>query len=496
MIRRLSVLILSTGLGLALVLAPTATSAEDEPQPNPVDTIIKQVQDLVAPKNVQTADHADAPDPPAEDDDIPTNETENPVGPDHGSTRGIEAFLAGTSLLGLNHDNATINDDDSAVADSTLLSLGGTKILGTNADSTGGAGPGPGTNEDTFNPLGPLCAGTGGALCADVLYSESRATNDGTTSTSQARSGVLNACLGGTDTDQTNGCDGLVGAGALESEANAQRDLATGETTADATYTAADPCISVAASAEDCLVGATALYSHGDANSGDGGGDGTANRNSFVAGLAVGGGDPNADPLITEPTDLSIPDGCTGALVLECLFLNQGETYLGPGLAGTAQDALKLAVLNIIPVPGTPGVTIPVLGVNVGHTETLVHNDGRDPDGDDPDGDDPDGDEPDGDDPDGDDPDGDDPDGDDPDGDDPDGDDPDGDDPDGDDPDGDDADEDEDADEDADNDADDDRALPGTGGPSSALLAIGMLGIGLGAGTIAYGRRPRKTGAN
>ena len=55
-------------------------------------------------------------------------------------------------------------------------------------------------------------------------------------------------------------------------------------------------------------------------------------------------------------------------------------------------------------------------------------------------------------------------------------------------------DEDEDADEDEDEDGDedgDDRALPGTGGPSSALLALGLLGVGLGGATIAYGRRPR-----
>src|SRR5687768_3072028 len=70
MIRRLSVLILSAGLSLALVLAPSASSA-DESTPNPVDQVVKTVQDLVEPKDVQTADHADAPDPPAEDDDLP-----------------------------------------------------------------------------------------------------------------------------------------------------------------------------------------------------------------------------------------------------------------------------------------------------------------------------------------------------------------------------------------------------------------------------------------
>ena len=454
MIRRLSVLVMSTGLGLALVLAPSASSAEDEAQPNPVEQVIKTVQDVVSPKNVQTADHADAPDPPASDDDIPSNETVNPVGPDHGSTRGLNIKLGGQDVLGLNHDNATINDDGSATADSTLLSLGGSEVIGTHADSTG-------DSEDTFNPLAPLCAGTEGQLCAELLYSESYATNDGTTSSSTARSGIINACLGGTDIDQTNGCDGPVGAGVFTSDAHAERDLASGQTQATAETQAVGLCLQP--EGDSCALGASLIESEGSADSG--GADPSATRDSQVLGLEGGG---ESHPIITDPTDFSLPPGCP-IPSLACLFFNQGETYLGPGLAGTAQDAILLSVLVTEQFP-------PLAEVGVGHTETLVHN----PDGDDPDGDDPDGDDPDGDDPDGDDPDGDDPDGDDPDGDDPDGDDPDGD----------------DSDERSDADEGDDRALPGTGGPSAALLALGMLGIGLGSGIIAYGRRPRKTGAN
>ena len=127
MIRRLSVLIMSIGLSLALVLAPTASSA-DETTPNPVVEDPSKGQEPRQPKNVQAA--VDAPDPPAPTTTSPPNETENPVGPDHGSTRGLETAFLGIDLVGLNHDNATIEDDDRATADSTALSLLGTELAG------------------------------------------------------------------------------------------------------------------------------------------------------------------------------------------------------------------------------------------------------------------------------------------------------------------------------------------------------------------------------
>src|SRR5688572_27790467 len=108
MIRRLSVLIMSIGLSLALVLAPTASSADDEPTPNPVTKTLQKVKNLVTPNNVQAA--VDAPEPPASDDDTSPNETENPVGPDHASTRGLDTRILTQGILGLNTNNATIND--------------------------------------------------------------------------------------------------------------------------------------------------------------------------------------------------------------------------------------------------------------------------------------------------------------------------------------------------------------------------------------------------
>ena len=335
MIRRLSVLIMSTGLGLALVLAPTATSAEDEPQPNPVEKVVKQVQDLVAPKNVQTA--VDATDPPASDDDSPGNETQNPVGPDHASTRGVDVALIETGLLGVNHDSATVNDDDSSSADSTLLSIGGTKVIGTHADSNG-------RQRGLVQHPRPRVRRLRAAHCAPrLLYSESYASNDGTTSSATARSGILNACLGGSDTDQTNGCDGVVGAGLtpVRRERRARPGAPVRPRPARATSAWAP------ASWRRPKAAAWVLPPSGPTVKRIPAGWLRPPSAGPTCSASPSTVTPNANPLITEPTDLSLPPGCPDSFSLSCLFLNQGETYLGPGLlAGTAQDALLLTLLK------------------------------------------------------------------------------------------------------------------------------------------------------
>ena len=114
MIRRLSVLVMSVGLSTALVLAPTASSA-DETTPNPVVKTLQKVKTLVSPKNVQAA--VDAPEPPASDDDISTQRDPEPgrTGPrDHARAERLQPLIR--SLVGLNHNNATVNDDDTTTA--------------------------------------------------------------------------------------------------------------------------------------------------------------------------------------------------------------------------------------------------------------------------------------------------------------------------------------------------------------------------------------------
>ena len=359
--------------------------------------------------------------PPSSDSDLPGNETVDPVGPDHGSTQGAVVKIGDQEIAGVGNDNATVNDDDSTTADSSLLTLGGQEILGTHASSTG-------TNESHFgNPLAPVCVGSDGAVCLTVLYADAYATDNGSTSHSQSRSGIANACLGGTSTDPNATCDGPIALGAATSQAQANRNQSSGQTTASSMFEAANLCLQPDPITGACTVGASALHSEGQSDSGTDSTSSSASRSSYLL-----GGDLLGTSLgpVSDPTDLSIQPQCADPSLL-CLFLNQGESYVDSGIAGHAQDALKLTVL--------PGALD--LFAGVGRTETLVHNDGGNatppsmpPPGDEPNG--PNGsDETDG--------------------------------------------------------PEDNAALPNTGGPWSGLLALGLIGIAAGSFAVAFGRRER-----
>ena len=333
MIRKLSVLVMTLGLGLALGLAPSASSAADEPQPNPVKKVIEKIQDIVKPSNVHAA-AVEAPEPPASDDDSPGNETVNPSSPDHAANDGVEAGIGTLNLLGANRDNATVNDDDTTSADSTALSLLGLELIGAHATSGG-------TTEDHFgDPLSPLCEASGGAACLGLIFSDAQASNDGTTAQATSKSGVADVCALGSDPGGESCAGGLLSLGAATGTSTISRDVATGQTVADSNFSTVGVCLTP--SLLGCGLAVDVLGSFGHADSG--GLSSSADRGSFLLSLGTEN-NPNGF-VIEDPLDLSIPPGCDGGLLqIECLFLNQGETFLGPLVGGTAQDALKLGLL-------------------------------------------------------------------------------------------------------------------------------------------------------
>lgn len=415
----------------AAVMSISAGPASAATSPDPVGDLINGVTSLLQPaatKAAPTKSAVSAPAPQSPSGTSAGNTTTPPQPPDHGSAKGVEVKIGTQPVVGVGNNNATVNDDDSTTAESQLLTLGGNSILGAKAASTG-------DNHDAFDPLAPitsaLCDGSGGAACLNVLYATADATDDGKTSHSLSRSGITNACVGGTNTDPTAACNGPVSLAALSSSGQADRDQASGRTTASSLFDAANLCVQRDPITGLCAVGVGALHSEGQSDSG--GATPSASRSSYLLDLQLGGMDLGR---VDDPTDLSIQPACANPSLL-CLFLNQGETYLAPGIAGHVQDALKATVL-----PGTLD-----LFAGVGHTETLVHNDGGNPPGnpsnppkgpkDDDNGDGDDN----------------------------------GDDNNG------------------------DAALPDTGGPWSGLLALGLFGVAAGSFVVAGARRPaRKLG--
>ena len=287
------------------------------------------------------------PSAPVSDDDSPGHETEDPAPPDHGSAQVIDADLGGDDSADVAESSGTVADDDSTSGDATVLALGGEEVIGAHAGSGG-------TEEaHEGDPLAPLCAGSQGQVCLRILYADAWATDDGSTSHAESQSGVAAACLGGGSADPAADCDGPVWAGAGQSHAESERDQNSGRTTANSSSSVAD------ADLGEGQVTAGAVQSRGEADSGSS--PGTASRESTVADLAVAGTPVEGE--ISDPFTLATPPGCT-APSLVCVFANQGETFIGEGIAGHAQEALHVEALD--------GAIL----TQTGTSETLVHNDG------------------------------------------------------------------------------------------------------------------------
>ena len=346
----------------AMVVVIPMPSASAAVEPDPVEQLLNSLQSDPATEPAPTSDDASAPGaklatksspPPApsSDDDTAGHETADPVAPDHGRAEIADLDVDGNDVADVGHNNAAVQDDDSTTADSTILALGGQEIAGAHADSNG-------TQHDSFEPLAPLtdevCAGSGDQVCLRVLYADADATDDGSTSSSSSESGVTDVCLR-EDPDPTAAC--TVGAGVSNSEGEAQRNQRTGRTTASSESSPADACVQPGPTA--CAAGVDLVRSEGQSDSGNS--PGSASRDSYVVAGDLGGQQVGrAD----QPETISLPPDCRAANLL-CIFLNQGETYVGDGIAGHAQEAVGVSVL-----PDN------VVNLELGRTDSLVHNDG------------------------------------------------------------------------------------------------------------------------
>ncbi len=335
--------VLAGVVACGLLILGTSPAGAADPDPDPLAPVTGTVDELLAPVKDATGT---APAPrqngalPVEEDDDPDREATDPSGPDHGSGESADVDTGDQDVADVAGSDATVEDDDASSADATVLALGGNEILGAHADSAGTR------KQSAGDPLEPVCSGSDHALCVQLLYADAASTDGHST----ARSGVAAVCVGGTDDDATD-CDGQIGAGAVQSNGKVDRN-AHGRTRASSGSSAANACLQQDPLLGTCTVDADVVRSEGRSDS-----NGSASKDSQVLGAALDGTQV-ADT--REPTAVALPPECTSPSLL-CLFLNQGETYVGTRAAGHAVTALTATVLD--------GSVIATLA----HSETLVH---------------------------------------------------------------------------------------------------------------------------
>ncbi len=358
------------GVAVALVLTAAGPASAD-----PVGDLAGQLERQVgkAAQGVtggvggrrSTAQRPSSPPPaPSSQDEAPGNEVVDPTTPDHGGSTLADAQLGGESVLTAGRTRSDVDDDDSTRASSTLLALGGQRLIFADADSEGDQ------SDSQSGPADLGCDESEGQICLGLLYADANATDDGTTSHSESNTGVLVACLGSGQQGPTpQQCDGPIGAGVAQSGSRADRDQASGRTTASSETGLLVTCLGY--DGETCALEVAAVHSEGESDSG--GATSSASRDSSL--VLVGAGDDEILNLRAPAFLDEIPVGCDS---LVCVYRDQGETYLGDGIAGHAQEALRLQTFGLPTL--LPGMgEVPMFSLLVGRSETLVHNDGGEP---------------------------------------------------------------------------------------------------------------------
>jgi hypothetical protein len=240
----------------------------------------------------------------------------------------LEVDLGDQDVADVARSEASIDDDDRARSNATLLALGGQEIIGTQADSDGEG------ESHAGDPLAALCEGSEGQLCLRVLFADAYADEDADRSEALSQTGVADVCLGGNSSDQRAECAGPVGVKVATSKAHAERDKADGHTTSKGESAVVDVC--VGPEDDTCAVGAEVLKAESEASS-----DGTTNGESTIIGLELGNEERGS---LNEEAELEIQPDCAEPSIV-CAAANQGEAVVEEGLAKQSQDALNVGVL-------------------------------------------------------------------------------------------------------------------------------------------------------
>ncbi|MGH3720946.1 MAG: hypothetical protein ACRDRI_19275 [Pseudonocardiaceae bacterium] len=286
------------------------------------------------------------------DDSPDSTQIKDPRPPDHASGAVADIDLLRSHLLDITKYDATIEDNGSAHSDSTVLGLGGSRIIGSSASSDGRYGEDRHRHESGLCPLGNL-------LCLGLLYHDTVATEDHDSSLAAARGGLAALCLGGRDRDTTASyeCNGILSLGVAEGLGVAERDKEHGHTKADSANELLNLCLGKREKLTTPCESLGLQVLHSDTKSKSDKPE--TDRHSFLLGIDSNG---KSSYLLDDPFALALPRDC-GDSALLCLFLNQGKSVIfhNPKGAGSAQEALRLDVLNR------------TLLVVLGQAETLAH---------------------------------------------------------------------------------------------------------------------------
>ncbi|MGH2702635.1 MAG: hypothetical protein ACRDJ2_12785 [Actinomycetota bacterium] len=329
-------------------------AADDGPVERP-DSVGQPIDQVTGGVDEALGSSAQVPPDPTTDDDSEGHVSPDPEGSDHASGGIADTEVDGNEVATVGHTESTIEDDDSSSTDVTVLAIGGEEIVGAHSESDG-------AENDSQDPLAPLCEESGGAVCLGLLFADASSSEGSNSSSATGSAALAFACLGGTQTDAGATCDGPVSAGVSESNSDIKRNKTTGETEASHGNDVADVCLGGANATGACSgAGVEAGHSESTSNSGSPNGQGSTERDSFLLGVEANG---ERNEIVGDPTAIAVPPGCPEDESVVCVFFNQGESFVFSGGAAGHQETVHVSV----------GPDL-LLG-HVATSETLATNDG------------------------------------------------------------------------------------------------------------------------
>jgi hypothetical protein len=339
----------SVGALVALALVPGWGAAAN----NPLSEVTDGLGDALRGTNDRAATAEQAPSAPGGSGGGGGGESPTPSGDDHASGAVADVRAEENEIVTVGRTDGSMADDGSSSSDVTVLAIGGQEIAGAHSDSE------EGPENETHDPLAPVCEGSGGAICLGLLYADASSSEDANSSRSSGSAAVAFACLGGTQTDASQDCDGAVSAEIARSDSEIARDKESGETEATHSNTLADVCAGGVDASGTCTgAGAEAGHSESQSESGPPGGQGSTERSSLLANGEVNG---ESNEIGGDPSSVAVPPDCPETSVA-CASFNEGESFVFTGGAAGQQQGARASI--------GPDVAV----ANLSDSETLATN--------------------------------------------------------------------------------------------------------------------------
>lgn len=235
-------------------------------------------------------------------------------------------------------ESSTTSNGDGCSAEATSLEVGDMAV--TRAASQCAEGQ---STSDEAGLFMESCNATGGQICMALLYAVTGSTSHSGSRSSEADSAVAALCLGGSQDHPTDPCTGVLDADLARSHSESQRNSSGTAASASEWSRVAGLCVGGRNPDTGVCNGIGVEVLHADAAVAAADGEATPTRGSYVLGVQIQGEEAR---ILENPSEVPIPE-CSEVDALVCAVLNAGESVVGQTGAAARQQSVGAEIEDI-----------------------------------------------------------------------------------------------------------------------------------------------------